>query len=1212
MRIALDVAHSFTLISGERSNAQAFNNLVSQLRAAQQHEIYLIYPGDLVDSNFIFDKADGLISRKHLVPIRYDHNMTRKYLIRDNKLRTYLNGMLRRSTLEGIAPHVIDYGSVRDENAIGANYIPPRQLDRLHVMHVDQKITNSALLKSLSPITELALKRSNLIITDTLWSSTRLKAELNDYQQTFRVVYHGIEELPSVSQFVRRSETTREISYLSDYDDASKLRQFYRAVILLDPDIKWNSNITVHCEDELGREIAKQVALDFGFEGITTTIVRTDPTAANILNSSDLVLYRSTEGENDLRRNELVAASTPFLISRGGSTSELANSDSLIFDPLNREDLAAKMTKALIDREFRQKVLDERNTLLQTISKQNFGETFLSIVEEELRKIAATATARIDKQGRNKQLYYFSPLPPLQTGIADYSAELVRSLSVYYDIVCVVDQDKVEDEWIQENCVILNHREFGDDLATGSVTIYNLGNSEYHAYMLRYINEKPGVTILHDLFLGHLMGWLRGKNNIDDSTLKNEIYLSHGIQAIVDGQNTNFDQFILKWPISGFVFRKSTSVILHSKYAETLAIDLYGPIVRRKLTLVPQIRERWHSDETVKNNKNRFPVNSFIVATFGMVTGHKHPEELLEAWIKSSLSKNENSYLLYVGDISDQMRGLLNRRLQSNEISGRVIMTGHVESSEYQAYLHFATIVVQLRRDSRGETSRAMLDVLAAGKPLISNAHGSASEYARSVVNIISDPLQIHELTASLEHLATDEQYRLQLSREGQKFVEHDHNPARVANQVYKVLEQSTGSSIFNEQTMISQISSYLAAQRDYLAEIQPISELLNCDYQLDRMPQLLVDVTVLAESDMHTGIQRVTKAVLKCLLNEPPRSFRVEPVIIKDGRPVYARQFVNTYFGQTFEVGTELESVCFGPQDHYLGLDWVPDRYPSALNWFSVFRSLGGTVSTVIYDILPILSPAYFPPNSEKYFRLWLESAIKCSDNLICISRAVSNELRSLVSDKYPDQKSVISNFQLGSDLVDLQTVNRQSDETESVDLKPGITFLMVGSLEPRKGYVQVIEAFSILWRSKLRLNLVIVGRKGWKYDDIEAAVSASGQLGSRLIVLSNASDELLSTMYNSADALIAASYGEGFGLPLVESLRRGLPVIARDIPVFREVCPNAEVFFETLSSEELAELIRLWAQTGHSRATASIQSQNQIDWRRSTMLLLEKMLVN
>jgi alpha-1,2-rhamnosyltransferase len=110
-----------------------------------------------------------------------------------------------------------------------------------------------------------------------------------------------------------------------------------------------------------------------------------------------------------------------------------------------------------------------------------------------------------------------------------------------------------------------------------------------------------------------------------------------------------------------------------------------------------------------------------------------------------------------------------------------------------------------------------------------------------------------------------------------------------------------------------------------------------------------------------------------------------------------------------------------------------------------------------------------------------------------------------------------------------------------------------LVGTLEPRKGHGLVLDVLDVLWSGGSPARLIFAGRAPW--PPLLARIRAHEELGSRLLHIERADDRELADLYRGAAATISASAGEGFGLPVVESLSLGTPVIASDIPAHREI---------------------------------------------------------
>jgi glycosyltransferase involved in cell wall biosynthesis len=171
--------------------------------------------------------------------------------------------------------------------------------------------------------------------------------------------------------------------------------------------------------------------------------------------------------------------------------------------------------------------------------------------------------------------------------------------------------------------------------------------------------------------------------------------------------------------------------------------------------------------------------------------------------------------------------------------------------------------------------------------------------------------------------------------------------------------------------------------------------------------------------------------------------------------------------------------------------------------------------------------------------------------------------------------------------------------------------TFLMVGTVEPRKGCAPVLDAFEHLWSKGIESNLVLVGKQGWMMDKLAERLNNHPEMGRQFFWLRGISDEFLEAIYGAAVCLFAASEGEGFGLPLIEAAQQGLPVIARDIPVFREVAGSCAHYFSANNGAELASEIENWLSLykdgKHPRST----DMHHLTWdqsaRRYVQLLFE-----
>lgn len=396
--------------------------------------------------------------------------------------------------------------------------------------------------------------------------------------------------------------------------------------------------------------------------------------------------------------------------------------------------------------------------------------------------------------------------------------------------------------------------------------------------------------------------------------------------------------------------------------------------------------------------------------------------------------------------------------------------------------------------------------------------------------------------------------------------------------------------------------------------------ELRRWAHSLSRFPhsegarQLLVDVSELVQRDARTGVQRVTRSIVKELFDNPPAGYTVVPVYITGNCTSYryARTFTAQFLDST--VAGPDAPIDYQSGDVFLGLDLLPHLVPQHRPFLKALQSDGVKVYFVVYDLLPVLMPQYFPPGTEKGHQTWLH-AISSFDGAICISRAVALELAEWhrVHAAPRLRPFEIGWFHLGADIHRSVPSRGLPDNAAAVlaELKRSPTLLAVGTIEPRKHYGQILAAFDLLWARGTDANVVMVGKQGWMVERLAARLRSHPEAGKRLFWLEGISDEYLEMIYAASNGLIAASAGEGFGLPLIEAAQHKLPIIARDLPVFREVAGERAHYFSGDEPHDLAEAITDWLARYAAGTAPSSAGLPWLTWSDSARQLMQVVLV-
>lgn len=375
--------------------------------------------------------------------------------------------------------------------------------------------------------------------------------------------------------------------------------------------------------------------------------------------------------------------------------------------------------------------------------------------------------------------------------------------------------------------------------------------------------------------------------------------------------------------------------------------------------------------------------------------------------------------------------------------------------------------------------------------------------------------------------------------------------------------------------------------------------------------PQLFVDISQLVLRDAKSGIQRVVKGILNNVLYCTNTNIRVEPVFRKDGIYRYARKFSFEFYGLP---DTSLEDLPIevNPGDIFLGLDLDAGIDVYARGFIKHHVNRGMKLYHVLYDLLPANHREWFEPSLADDCASWLKHITKMSDGIICISNAVKMELVTWLNSnsvkRYLPLK--LAYFHLGADMDESYHNAAAVPAAEPPEIKHILNkdyLIMIGTVEPRKGHEQTLKAFEILWQDNRNLALVIIGREGWMVSKLSGAIRKHPELGKRLFWLESCPDHSLKNLLMHSQAFLMASMGEGFGLPLIEASRYNIPIISRDLPVFREVAGANAYYFKGMSGGELASSILEWTALQKENRAPSSSGLNYLTWRDSTARLMQ-----
>jgi glycosyltransferase involved in cell wall biosynthesis len=209
-----------------------------------------------------------------------------------------------------------------------------------------------------------------------------------------------------------------------------------------------------------------------------------------------------------------------------------------------------------------------------------------------------------------------------------------------------------------------------------------------------------------------------------------------------------------------------------------------------------------------------------------------------------------------------------------------------------------------------------------------------------------------------------------------------------------------------------------------------------------------------------------------------------------------------------------------------------------------------------LLHDLIPILHPEYCRPGEGARHQVRLQNVLACAEGIIGNSQATIDDIAAFaLKDGRAPPPSLAA--PIGGSQLDKGVAAKKLGRPY---------FVVVGTIEARKNHLLLLQ----VWRSLVAKHgakgpqLVIIGQRGWEADQTFAMLDRALDLREHVIEMPNCDDDEMAALVAGARALLMPSFAEGFGLPVAEALQLGTPVIASDLPVFREFAGTLPVYLD------------------------------------------------
>ena len=510
---------------------------------------------------------------------------------------------------------------------------------------------------------------------------------------------------------------------------------------------------------------------------------------------------------------EAMLCGAPTIAGKNSSQVEIVGDAGLLVDAGSTEDLRRSLESVLSDCSL-------ADTFRRRAPVQGSQFTWRRTAERAVAAFAGIKRGRayrVDRpHARKPRIAFFSPLPPLLSGISDYSARLIEALRAHYTIDLFHDSDYVPQIKLKSlDFACHDHRLFRrlSAILGYHACVYQMGNSPLHKYMYELLPDYPGLVTLHDFSLAGFRYWDAMVNGGGHGAFRREI------EGFDKAAAKRFGPMLDRWSklpggvvaacareglfLNQRIFAHAAGMVFHSPWcvrqAERLYPDYLGrmTVVPYGATAAPATPER----KAALRDRYGLPQDVLIVGNFGLIHPTKMNVESLRAFQAVS-ERDPGALFVLVGPEYDDNES--RECVAALGLEGRVRYLGPKPAEEFVELVAASDIGLNLRRPpTNGETSSSLLDLFRQGIPAIITDVGTFSDFPEIAARKIPwvDASSQDLLTRTLLDLAESRAAREELGASAMQYVRDRHSWSRVAEIYAQAIEASIPPGAGNKPT---------------------------------------------------------------------------------------------------------------------------------------------------------------------------------------------------------------------------------------------------------------------------------------------------------------------------------------------------------------------------------------------------------------------------
>lgn len=569
----------------------------------------------------------------------------------------------------------------------------------------------------------------------------------------------------------------------------------------------------------------KKIIRDCKVEGrVILTNCVSDEELLILYNLAELMAFPSTYEGFGLPVVEAWACGTPVLTSNNSSLVQIAGDAAVLVDPYNEKDITKGLAYALTECDLKL-LLEKGKKRLEYFSWDNVASASI----KSLESISLECNTWV-KQKENR-LAFFTPLPPIESGISDYSVDLIHELCHFYDIDIFIDDGYAPQIDFEQNVRIMCHSEFAANSQEYDKIIYQVGNSAYHLYMFQYIQNYKGIVVLHDYNMHGVMYYSAmqcEKNNYElyGKYLREDYPATDVEQYIHDLQKGICTHKIQEWELNGAITNYADKIIVHSFDAKEKLLQRDIKRDAKHVWSFVNLEDnlKLESKEVIKVRKG-FEKTDILISAFGHIHGTKRIIPILNA-LKRLVKEYDNIKMVFAGKLADTIINEFNEIVKDSDLEHCVKVTGYIDLQEFTEYIRATDICLNLRYPYNGETSASLIRNLSMGNVVIVNDIGSFSEIPDDVcikipnVEFRTREEEIFDIYNAIKKCLDMPEKCVQLCKNAEKFAYRYLDVKEAAKKYSLIIDEETNDII--DESILScvarQLKEYDAKEREVLS----------------------------------------------------------------------------------------------------------------------------------------------------------------------------------------------------------------------------------------------------------------------------------------------------------------------------------------------------------------------------------------------------------